>query len=103
MARIPLMGSERSPLAGSRVTGPADPSENVRVSVLVRRRGQQEFKERVARLAAGDTSIQPLSREEFAQRFGADPSDVAAVKTFAASHGLTVIQENPARRTVVLT
>jgi kumamolisin len=102
MARTPLQGSEKTPLPGSRVVGPADPTERLQVSVLLRRRGQREFHERVRRLAAGDTSVGILSREEFARHFGADPADIAAVKTFASSQGLTVIQESAARRTVVL-
>jgi kumamolisin len=102
MSRIPLKGSDRKPLPGSSTLGPADPTEQVRVSVLVRRRARQEFKDRVQRIAAGDRSVRPLSREEFARKFGAEPADIAAVKSFAATHSLTVIQESEARRTVVL-
>jgi len=102
MARIPLKGSERTPLPGSRTVGPADPSESVQVSVLVRRRARQEFKDRVQRIAAGDRSVQPLSREEYARKFGAEPADVTAIKSFAAKHSLRVVQESEARRTVVL-
>jgi kumamolisin len=102
MARIPLKGSERSPLPGSRAVGPADPNERLQVTVLLRRRGQQAFRERVNKLAAGDTSSEPLTREQFAQQFGAHPADIAAIKAFAASHGLTVVQEHADRRTVLL-
>lgn len=102
MARIPLKGSDRKPLPGSRTVGPADPSERVQVSVLVRRRARQEFKDRVKRIAAGDRSVQPLSREEYTRKFGAEPADIAAIKSFATKHSLSVIQESEARRTVVL-
>src|ERR1700722_1624192 len=102
MARIPLKGSDRKPLPGSRTLGPADTSEQVRISVLVRRRARQEFKDRGQRIAAGDRSVQPLSREEYARKFGAEPADIAAVKSFAVQHSLTVIQESEVRRTVVL-
>ena len=102
MARIPLKGSDRKPMPGSRTTGPTDPSERVQVSVLVRRRAQQEFKDRVKRIAAGDRSVQPLSREEYARKFGAEPADIAAIKSFAAKHSLSVIQDSEVRRTVVL-
>ena len=102
MARIPLKGSERAPLSGSRAVGPADPTERVQVSVLLRRRGHQGFRDRVRRLASGDRSVGHLAREDFARQFGAEPADIATVKAFAASHGLTVIQEHTGRRTVVL-
>jgi kumamolisin len=102
MARIPLKGSERAPLSGSRAVGPADPSERLEVSVLLRRRGRQNLRDRVRRLATGDRSAGHLAREEFARQFGAEPADIAAVKAFAANQGLSVIQEHAARRTVVL-
>ena len=102
MARIPLKGSERAPLSGSRAVGPADPSERVQVSVLLRRRGRQDLQDRVRRLASGDRSVDHLAREEFARQYGAEPADIAAVKAFAASHSLSVVQEHAERRTVVL-
>jgi kumamolisin len=102
MSRIPLKGSERAPLSGSRMVGPADPSERVEVSVLLRRRGGQDLRDRVRRLAGGDRSSGHLGREEFARQFGAQPADIGAVKAFAATHGLSVTQEHSARRTVML-
>lgn len=102
MARTALKGSEKTPLPGSRVVGPADPTQRLQVSMLLRRRGQREFQERVRRLAAGDASVGVLGREQFAHHFGADPADIAAVKQFASQYGLSVIKESAARRTVLL-
>jgi kumamolisin len=102
MATIPLKGSDRAPLSGSRAVGPADPAERVQVSVLVRRRGRPDLRDRVRRLASGDRSVGHLAREDFARQYGAEPADIAAVKKFAATHGLSVIQEDAGRRTVVL-
>ncbi|MDB6090960.1 MAG: kscp [Gammaproteobacteria bacterium] len=102
MARIPLKGSERDLLSGSRAVAPADPAERLEVSVLLRRRAQKALLDRVNQLAGGDRSAPHLAREEFAQQFGADPADIAAVRAFAESHGLTVVQEHAARRTVIL-
>jgi kumamolisin len=102
MGRIPLKGSERAPLSGSRAMGPADPSERVEVSVLLRRRGRQDFQDRIRRIASGDRSTGHLAREDFARQYGAESADIAAIKAFATSHGLSVVQEDAARRTVVL-
>jgi kumamolisin len=74
----------------------------VQVSVLLRRRGSQALRDRVSRIARGDRSGGHLARDEFARQFGADPTDVAAVKTFAANHKLSVVREHPERRLVVL-
>ena len=102
MARVPLKGSERFPLSGSRVVGPADPAERVQVSVLLRRRSSQALRDRVTRLGRGDRSSGHLTREEFGRQFGADPADVAVIRTFAANHQLSVVNEHPERRAVIL-
>jgi kumamolisin len=101
MASISLKGSDRAAVAGARVVAPADPAERLQVTVLVRRRARQEFAARVAALTSGATGPF-LSRDEFAKRHGADASDLAAVRAFAAAKGLAVVQEHAARRTVLL-
>ena len=102
MAKHPLAGSDRKPLLGARAVGAANPTERLEVSVLVRRRGASALESRVETIAAGEGVEPHLSRADFARQFGADPVDIAAIKTFAASHGLAVVQEDAARRTVVL-
>jgi kumamolisin len=102
MAKHPLSGSDRAPLPGARPIGKADPAERLEVSLIVRRRSAQELKDRVAQQAAAGKSTAHIKRADFARQFGADPQDLAAVKTFATSHGIAVVQEDAARRTVVL-
>ena len=101
MARITLPGSTRAAPPGARVVAPADVAERIQVSVLVRRRAAQELRTRVASLVAGQRPGL-LSRPEFERRHGADPADLAAVGAFARAHGLAVVQEHAARRTVIL-
>ncbi len=101
MASIPLKGSERVAMPGASVVAPADPTERLEVTVLVRRRAREELRGRVADLAAGKSGV-PLTREEFAARHGADEGDLAAVRAFAAAQGLVVVLEHAARRTVIL-
>jgi kumamolisin len=43
-----------------------------------------------------------MGREEFARRFGAEANHFEAVRQFANRHGLAVVQEDLARRTVIL-
>ena len=102
MATHALSGSERAPFDGARSAGNANPAERLEVTVLVRRRAADAFKERVKKLAAGDTSDGHVKREEFAKQFEADAADIAAVRTFAAHHALAVVEEHAARRTVIL-
>ena len=96
----PLKGSERQPLPGARAVGKADPEERLEVSVLLRRGNADALKERVEKLSKGVG--EHLSREAFERQFGADSADIAAVKKFAAAHGLSIVQEHAGRRTVVL-
>ncbi len=102
MANIALKGSERVAMSGARVVAPADPTERLEVTVLVRRRAADALRARAAQLAAGNASAPYLSREEFAARHGADAADLAAVRAFATAQGLVVVLEHAARRTVVL-
>ena len=102
MPSRPLIGSERQPMRGARSVGKADPAERLEVSVILRHRASDALKGRVASLATGERPDRHLSREAFAQQFGADPADIAAVKKFAGAHGLAVVEEDAARRTVVL-
>jgi kumamolisin len=54
--------------------------------------------------SSGEAPIagQPLSREEFAARFGADPADIARIEQFAREHQLAVVETSIPRRVVVL-
>ena len=73
---------------------PADPDERVEVSLtLAPRRPLSELEARLD---------QPMSREEFAANYGADPAAIATVETFAHAHGLEVLEASAPRRTVRL-
>src|SRR5215472_10301946 len=97
-----LIGSERQPMRGARSVGKADPAERLEVSVILRHHQSDALNDRVAKLITGNRPDRHLSREEFAQQFGADPADIAAVRKFAGAHGLAVVEGDAARRTVVL-
>jgi kumamolisin len=110
MAKRPLKGSERSPLPNSSALGPADPTERLEVTVIVRAtdpQGLQTRLQEIAREAAkkGAKSRGPtshLSRAEYARRHGASRADLDAVREFAEAHGLAVVQEHAGRRTLLL-
>jgi kumamolisin len=102
MATHPLRGSERQPLPGAQSAGKVDPAERLEVTILVRHRAGADLKERASELMKGNLRGSHISREEFARRHSADPEDLAAVKTFADAHGLAVVQQDAARRTVIL-
>ena len=102
MARHALHGSDRQPMPGARAVGKADASERLEVSVILRHHAGDVLREKVRKLAHGDRSGGYVKRAEFAKQFGAAQSDIAAVKKFAAAHGLAAVEADAARRTVVL-
>jgi kumamolisin len=97
-------GSERQKYTRGQATGPCDGDEPVRATVMVRRKNAREFERLVRRFEQRSLSdpVQPLTSEEFAERFGADPIDLQAVTDFAAQSGLRVEETDAARRVLVL-
>ncbi len=99
---VRMNGSERQALPSARLTGAADPQEQVQVSVVLRRRPDG------LALPTFDHFTRPLSHrprlaeDDFAAKYGAAPADVDRVLAFAREHGLTVVDSNLARRTVRL-
>ena len=102
MARVILKGSERAELPGAHLVAAANPAERLEVSVIVRRHAREALQSRVTKLVNGDRSAGNLSREDFAKLHSADAADLAAVRAFAVAHGLTVVEEHAARRTVMI-
>lgn len=102
--RIALKGSERAPLPGAHISGPIDPNERIRVTVIVRRRSSSK---NLSSLAKEIGTQKPnerkhLSRNEFATVHGADPADLEKIEDFAHEHGLDVVEVEAAQRRVVL-
>jgi kumamolisin len=74
--------------------GPVNPDERVEVSLTLRsRRPLSELEARLDR---------PMTREEYAANYGADPDDIARVEAFAHQHRLDVVEASQPRRTVRL-
>jgi kumamolisin len=74
--------------------GPVNPDERVEVSLMLRsRRPVSDLEARLDR---------PMTREEFAASYGADPNDISRVEAFAQAHKLEVVEASQPRRTVRL-
>lgn len=100
---VSLPGSERRPLPQATVIGPSDPNERLEVTVRVRRRSLIPPPEEMAAMAALlPSERQYLTGEEYERQYGADPQDMERVAEFARSHGLQVVEQSAARRSVVL-
>jgi len=101
--RVELKNSARLPMQGATLVGPADPNEQVQVTLTLRRgsspaafQAAQQMNNRPPR------QRQHLTREQFAATHGAQDADIAKIRTFAANHGLRVVTESKGRRTVLL-
>src|SRR5690348_11075217 len=101
--RVTVPGSEKRLVAGAERLAEVHPDERVEVTVRVRRRAAAAFDTRLRALAAQPMDRREhLSREEYADQFGADPKDLDAVAAFARAHGLAVVERSGPRRSVVL-
>jgi len=99
--RVILPGSQKGPAKGARIVGSLKPDERVEVTVRVRARQSPARSAEFAALATKSVSDRnPMSREEFAARFGADPADLERIEQFAHEQGLDVIASNAAQRIV---
>jgi kumamolisin len=94
-----LAGSTKHRLPNAQVVGEV-PSAEFRVTVTVRRRNELPSIEAQSKQKPGERTY--LTREEHAERHGADPSDIAKVEVFARENGLRVTDTNAAQRTVTL-
>ena len=91
--KVPLEASKRQLPPGATIIGAPPVADQIEVTVVVRRK---------APLPPPGTAPQRMSREQFADAYGASPADIANVEQFAVSEGLRVVSSNLARRTVVL-
>jgi kumamolisin len=94
-----LTGSTKDRLPNAEVIGEV-PSAEFRVTVTVRRRNELPSIEAQSKLKPGERTY--LTRQEHAERHGADPADIAKVEAFARENGLRVTNTNAAQRSVTL-
>jgi kumamolisin len=86
---VPLPGSERAELPNVRPTD-LDPNATIEVTIMLRRRAEVPDE-----LITGPETV---TNQELAQRYGADPADVALVTDVLGRHGLTVTDSRPVSR-----
>lgn len=94
--RVIIPGSERPVHLQAKLVGPTSGDERFSVTLRLRPRAPLPA---LSLLAAGGA---PLSREQYAANYGADPADVAKVAAFAASYGLVVVDTSLPRCSMFL-
>jgi len=98
-----LQGSERKPAAGATLSGPADPTEDITVTMLLRRKpGAPALPDESYWTTNPPGKQKILTHEEFAATYGASKEDIDKVREFAKSNGLKVEEVNPDKRSIVL-
>jgi kumamolisin len=101
--RVSLKGSARASLPAGHDVGPADPNQQIEVSVLLRRGSKPgDFPSPAQMGARLPRERKYLTREAFARLHGASTADVEKIRAFAADYGLKVLSEDRARRIVKL-
>lgn len=89
--RRAVAGSARAPLPGARAVGAVSGDEQIQVTVVLRRRADLP-----------EELPGPIDRAELAQKYGADPADVAAVSAAVTAAGASVISTDVASRRVLV-
>lgn len=98
---VRLKGSEREAAPGAQFLGPADPNEQLRILITVRRkRGAPPLPDLAYWSATPPGQRKFLTPEEFSATYGADPAELEQVANYARAQGLTVMETNVGRRTV---
>jgi kumamolisin len=101
--RVELKGSARAALPGGKDVGPADPNQQIEVTVFLRRGSKPGDFPPVEQMGARiPRERKYLTREEFASLHGASDADLEKIRAFAAQHGLKVVSEDRASRIVKL-
>jgi len=97
----PLAGSARALRSESKLIGPVNGADRIEVTVRLRSGNKKPFDaDKIGALPP--LKRRYLSREQFAASYGADPADVAKIKSFAKKNGLAVVSVSQAQRNVVL-
>lgn len=95
---IRLPGSDRFPLPGAVLEGPADPNQQVQVTVFVRRRTDAPgLLDRFNRITLHHSRFSP---DQLAARHGADPSDIDRITSLATQNNLQVVSADALSRRV---
>ncbi len=85
-AHVLLPGSSRVLRPGAKTLGVADPDEWIEVTIKIRRKKElPDLK---------DFPAKPLSRQELADQYGADPKDMDTVKKVLTGFGIEILKEN---------
>jgi kumamolisin len=100
---MPVSGSNRAPLPGAKLLRKTDPKKSITVSIYLRRNPSTAGE---AASTIEKLSEQPLkerhylSKPQLAAMFGADPQEMQAVKDWAKSCKLKVVDADAAKRRV---
>src|SRR5262245_28654759 len=94
--RVTIPGSEKAPLPGGKILGDAPDDDVLDVTVRVRRRAE------LPSLAEAAARGARLTKQQYAQQYGAAPEDLAKVEQFARQYGLKVELASSERRSVIL-
>src|SRR3984957_9112921 len=98
--RVEISGSQRELVPNHPRIGDVDLTEQIAVTVYLRPRADTGWVDQEAQRAPAERS--PVSREAWAERYGADPDDIQAVQQFAGEHGLTATTVAGPRRAITL-
>ncbi len=101
---VPIPASRREPVPGAQRVADIPAEDQVRVSIVVRRKaGGAEKAHQAAATGAGLPGSPSDRRRQLTEQAGADQADLDRVTQWATAAGMRVESADPATRTVMLT
>jgi kumamolisin len=98
----PLPHSTRLPVAGFRAVRSADPDQVVETTLVLRRASNVSDEDVIKMAGKPPSEREYWTNDQLAKSHGAQPEDVDKVIDFAHAHGLAVVDQNLAARTIKL-
>ncbi len=102
-SREVLAGSSRNAVAGARLIGKTDGRQRITVTVVLKRKTAISDDELHQHMSLRPHERPIVDHNAFEQQYGASSDAMAAVRSFATQHHLTVATADQKRRTVELT
>ena len=99
---VPIPASHREPVPGARRVADVPPGDELRVSIVVRRKagGAEKAHQAAAAWLPGSLSDR---RRQLTEQAGADQADLDWVAQWVTAAGMRVVSADPATRTIMLT
>lgn len=99
---VTLSGSKKKLPSGTKVIGSISPKELIDVTVILRRRDDENLPKKKITSSVSTEAKKVLTRQDFTKSYGASEEDIALVERFAHENDIDIVEVSAERRSVIL-